>query len=255
MKNFFSLSLVALAALLPLNASAAPLIEAPFEGTTLAAGWQTHGTPAASAKLADGTLVLDVNSAKNQFRSLLTRRSDDAGRDTFGKAATFDFYDHPLTVNADVGALGGRASAGGAIWYCIGVGSDEQGARLYPVAATNGLFVAVKRIQVGENLKFDQLWSIQKVGGVKTDKVLGNLNGTLTGLDIEMAANVWTVTLRGAKVGGESSVEANFSGIGQSDFADFQLVAGVWNSGADVGQSGSLVLRKLQVSTTAEPKN
>ena len=234
------------------------LVNEPFDGTTLNTNrWTAGGSAGFTTPVTGGAVTLNANSTANQSRAVIARTADDAGNATFNSAATFNFYDHALTLSATGLSLGGTASSGSAgPWYCLGVAQDAVGgANLYPVNADNGLFFCMKKTLSGTN-QVSQLYSTRVVNGTKVDTVVGNMNGTLTGLNITMNGNAWTIDLTGANVlvGGvwTNTFSTNFTGISAANFSEYNLVAGTWNSGVSA-TAASLTIGDIQVTTIPEP--
>ena len=225
------------------------LLSDSFDGSTLSTNWvkQLNSTITVS----DGSVTLNNNALTSAHRAYITRNTDSSGNTLYDSKAVYNFYDHALTVSAQITNLVGVAST--SISYFIGIGSTTLLYDNTPTTVTNGVFVEVTRNANGTY----GMTMTERVNNVATRTALGLVNVKPTGIDVVFDKNAWSFTMTGAHFAGgsfinTSSASGSFASISEGNFSNFYLAAGSIQAGT-ITTAASMDLQNIQVTTIPEP--
>jgi hypothetical protein len=240
--------LMMLCAAYPASAAVDVLVSEPFSGTSLDAAWE-KGLSTSGFTVSGGELVMTNSAATAGQRTMISRNTDGSANTLYNGAKVFNFYNHKLTVDVNLGAVIGDTR----ISYFLGVCYQSSPANRSIYDAEDGVFVALDRDGTGYRIVTYQ----RADSGTTSIAHIGYLSGVPTNLVMTLDGSNWTLDMSGATFtqggfNGTSSANGTFS-VAESSFNDFYFSAGMRQIFAGT-TPGEMTVGGIEISAeTADP--
>ena len=222
-----------------------------FAGSGLDSRWTLEAN--ATALFSNSAVTLVPPGLLTGQRAFIFRDSGSDGCTTNSAGAkTFNFYDHQLTIDVDLGQLSGTPDVGKRISYFTGVCYDSTASERAPQWAEDGVFFQIEKINTGGVISFRLAAQEQRNGNSKTTD-LGELSAEPEGIEVILNGNIWAVTLTGsAFTNGTSIATGTFESVQESDFTDFYFSTGLVHENPALDK-GRMEIRNINISTIPRP--
>jgi hypothetical protein len=205
--------------------------------------------------VSEGSVLLENGGTNTGRRAFIRRNTDSADATQFNSSGLFDFYDHGVTMNVELGNLGGVPAEGKRISYFMGISYDETGYEMIPAKAQTGVFFAIQKLNsVAQEIFFRLVVVVRKDGTTVDTNVIGQLSGAPSRMEVALKDCCWDVFLTDASFvsdshAGSSRAVGCFEELHESDFTDFYFSTGVAHEGP-AAEAGSMELSSIKISTS-----